>query len=174
MISVEKELSAEKEPRVVNLIINTLIKGPVEVSEDQLVHFISPLLGFSAKLKRWLIYQTQSGPSYWLQSADDEAIGFCILAPFQAGLDPEMELSADDVRDIGAKDASDIDVYTMVVLDKDPQQSRTNLRAPILVSRETRLAKQVVLNDSRLPIKFFLRELQDNSKTGTKAKMKRR
>jgi flagellar assembly factor FliW len=178
MLFIEKlsieQLSSEKAPIVVNLTINTLIKGPVDVSEDQLVHFITPLLGFPAKLKRWLIYQTQSGPSYWLQSVEDEKIGFCILAPFQAGLDPEIELSADDVRDIGAKDANDIDVYTMVVLDKDPQQSRTNLRAPLLICRETRLAKQVVLNDARLPIKFFLRDLQNHSLNKARMKTKRR
>jgi len=48
----------------------------------------------------------------------------------------------------------------MVVLDKDPSQRRTNLRAPILVCRNTRMAKQVVLQDTRLPIKFFLRDLK--------------
>ena len=75
-------------------------------------------------------------------------------------LDPDIELSSEDVADIGAKDPSDIDVFTMVVLDKDPAQRRTNLRAPILVCRTTRKAKQVVLQDTRLPIKFYLRDLK--------------
>jgi flagellar assembly factor FliW len=153
-------LSTLKEPTTVaTLIVQTLLKGPVEVGEDQLTTFVTPLLGFP-HLKRWLFYQTQSGPSYWIQSVEDPKVGFCVLAPFQAGLDPDMELGRDDVADIGAKDASDIDVYTMVVLDKDPAQRRTNLRAPILVCRTTRLAKQIVLQDTRLPIRFFLRDLQ--------------
>lgn len=157
-------LSTLKEPATVaTLTVQTLLKGPVEVAEDQLTTFVTPLLGFP-QLKRWLFYQTQSGPSYWIQSVEDPKVGFCVLAPFQAGLDPDMELGRDDVADIGAKDASDIDVYTMVVLDKDPAQRRTNLRAPILVCRTTRLAKQVVLQDTRLPIRFFLRDLQTKAR----------
>lgn len=152
-------LSTLKEPTVATLTVQTLLKGPVEVAEDQLTTFVTPLLGFP-QLKRWLFYQTQSGPSYWIQSVEDPKIGFCVLAPFQAGLDPDIELSGEDVADIGAKDSSDIDVYTMVVLDADPTQRRTNLRAPILVCRTTRMAKQVVLQDTRLPIKFFLRDLK--------------
>lgn len=152
-------LSTLKELTVATLTVQTLLKGPVEVTEDQLTTFVTPLLGFP-QLKRWLFYQTQSGPSYWIQSVDDPKVGFCVLAPFQAGLDPDIELNGEDVADIGAKDASDIDVYTMVVLDKDPAQRRTNLRAPILVCRASRMAKQVVLQDTRLPIKFFLRDLK--------------
>jgi flagellar assembly factor FliW len=152
-------LSTLKEPTVATLTVQTLLKGPVEVAEDQLTTFVTPLLGFP-QLKRWLFYQTQSGPSYWIQSVEDPKVGFCVLAPFQAGLDPDIELSGEDVADIGAKDSSDIDVYTMVVLDADPAQRRTNLRAPILVCRTTRMAKQVVLQDTRLPIKFFLRDLK--------------
>ncbi len=152
-------LSTLKEPTVATLTIQTLLKGPVAVAEDQLTTFVTPLLGFP-KLKRWLFYQTQVGPTYWIQSVEDPKVGFCLLAPFQAGLDPDIELGAEDVGDIGAKDVSDIDVFTMVVLDKDPAQRRTNLRAPILVCRTTRLAKQVVLQDTRLPIRFFLRDLK--------------
>ncbi len=150
-------LSTLKEPTVATLTVETLLKGAVEVSEDQLTTFVTPLLGFP-HLKRWLFYQTQSGPSYWIQSVEDPKIGFCLLAPFQAGLDPDIELNGEDVADIGAKDVSDIDIYTIVVLDNDPAQRRTNLRAPILVCRTTRLAKQVILQDTRLPIKFYLRD----------------
>jgi flagellar assembly factor FliW len=150
----------EKEPTVATRSINTLIKGPVVINDEDLVTFIAPLFGFSGKLKNWYIYQTQEGPSYWLQSVDDEKVGFCLLAPFKAGLDPDIELSTEDVTDIGAASTLDIDVYTMVVLDADPKQTRTNLRAPILVCRKTRLAKQIVINDSKLPIKFYLRDLK--------------
>ena len=71
-----------------------------------------------------------------------------------------MELGTEEVADIGAEDVSDIDIYTVVVLDRDPTQRRTNLRAPILVGRTTGLAKQVVLSDARLPIRLFLPDLK--------------
>lgn len=152
-------LAILKEPSVATLSIQTLQKGRVEVAADQLTTLATPLLGFPT-LKRWLFYQTEPGPIHWMQSIEDPTVGFCLLAPFQAGIDPDLEIGSEDVSDIGAKDASDIDVFTVVVLDRDPAQRRTNLRAPILVCRTTRLAKQVVLHDTRLPIRFFLRDLK--------------
>lgn len=152
-------LAILKEPSVTTLTIHTLQKGRVEVAADQITTFAAPLLGFPG-LKRWLFYQTGPGPIHWMQSLEDPRIGFCLLAPFQAGIDPDIEIGSEDVSDIGAEDASDIDVFTVVVLDRDPTQHRTNLRAPLLVCRTTRLAKQVVLHDTRLPIRFFLSDLK--------------
>jgi flagellar assembly factor FliW len=151
-------LAMLERPSSPKIRVPTLLKGVVEVSEDNLITFISPLFGFE-ELKRFLVYQTQPGAMYWLQSVDQEKASFCLLAPFAAGIDPDMAISPDDVKDIGASGANDIDVYTVVVLDADPAQVRTNLRAPILVSRTTNRAKQIVLNDPALPIKYYLREL---------------
>ena len=137
--------------------VQTLHRGLVEVPEQDLVTFVSPLLGFE-NLKSFLLYQTRPGPMVWLQSVDDAAVAFCLLDPFAAGLDPDMEIAASDIADIGAKSAAEVTVYTVLVLDEDPAQIRTNLRAPILVGKLTQRAKQVVLNDQTLPIRFHLRD----------------
>jgi len=138
--------------------VQTLHRGLIEVPEQDLITFVSPLLGFE-RLVRFLIYQTQPGPMVWLQSVEDPAVAFCLLDPFAAGLDPDMEISAADIADVGAEGADQVTVYTVMVLDKDPAQIRINLRAPILVGRLTQRAKQVVLTDQRLPVRFHLRDL---------------
>lgn len=132
--------------------------GEIEVSEQQLVTFVTPLLGFE-RLATFCIHQHQEGPLHWMQSVEDARVAFCLLAPFAAGLDPDIAIELDDVADIGADSVADIAVYSVVVLDKDPTQVRTNLRAPILVCRSTRKAKQVVLSNSKLPIRYFLNQL---------------
>ena len=137
--------------------VQTLHRGVVEVPEQDLITFVSPLLGFE-NLKRFLIYQTRPGPMVWLQSVEDPAAAFCLLDPFAAGLDPDMEIGAGDIAEIGAKNAAEVTVYTMLVLDQDPAQIRTNLRAPILIGKLTQRAKQIVLNDPKLPIRFHLRD----------------
>jgi flagellar assembly factor FliW len=138
--------------------VDTLLNGVIEVPESRILTFVAPLLGFF-ELRKYVIYQTQAGPLSWLQSVENRQVAFCVLNPFAAGLDPDMAISPDDVSDIGTVGAADIDVYTIVVLDKDPANVRTNLRAPILVGRGSNKAKQVVLNDPKLPIKLMLRDL---------------
>lgn len=147
-----------KEPAVATVTIKSLNHGAMDVSEDRLVLFVTPLLGFE-RLKRFHIYQTRPGPTYWMQSAEDVMVAFCMLAPFQAGLNTRMDITPNDVADIGANGVEDIEVYSLVVLNRDPNLRRTNLRAPILVCRSTMRAKQVVLADPKLPIKFLLRDI---------------
>jgi flagellar assembly factor FliW len=122
------------------------------------VRFVTPLLGFP-KLERYRLSQPKAGPMWWLESLQQADVNFCLLAPFAAGLDPDLQVAPDDITDVGAASVAEVEVYTMVVLDKDPSQMRTNLRAPVLVCRRTGLAKQVVLPDVRLPIRFFLRDI---------------
>ena len=43
-----------KEAAVATITVNTLLKGAIEVPENQLITFASPLLGFE-KLKRFLV-----------------------------------------------------------------------------------------------------------------------
>ncbi len=151
-------LTLKEELAVPIIPVKTLFKGEVPVPEEELTTFVGPLLGFD-QLRRFYIYQTDPGPLYWMQAVEDEKVSFCLLAPFQAGLDPDLAITSEDVADIGARSLEDILVLTVVVLDRDPRLTRTNLRAPILVCRTSRMAKQVVLQDARLPIRFYLRDL---------------
>lgn len=141
------------------LMVKTLLRGEIAVPVDQLVTFVQPLLGFD-HLSTFIIYQTQAGPMSWLQSTEDPQVAFCLLEPFAAGIDPDIELAGEDVADLGVVDPADLRTYTTVVLDDDPAQIRTNLRAPILVCPRTGRAKQVVLDDPRLPVRFFLRDVK--------------
>lgn len=151
-------MTLKEELAVPTIAVKTLFKGEVLVPEEELVTFAAPLLGFE-HLRRFHLYQTDAGPLYWMQAVEDEKVSFCLLAPFQAGLDPDFEITGEDVADIGAQGADDIQVFTMVVLDQDPKQTRTNLRAPILIGSRSRAAKQVVFQDARLPLRFYLRDL---------------
>lgn len=152
-------ITMSKDSTAAMVRVETLMQGTIDVPENQIITFTMPMLGF-AHLRRFCIHQTKPGFLYWLQSLEDRTISFCLLAPFSAGLDPDMEITAADVSDIAANGTADIEVYTVVVLAEDQDQIRTNLRAPILVSRTSGKAKQVVLHNTQLPIKFFLRDLQ--------------
>lgn len=149
----------ETTPMSATVTVQTQLKGPVEVPADKIIRFTAPLLGFD-HLERFIIYQTQEGPLFWLQAVDDAAVSFCLLAPFRADMDIDLEIGPADAVDIGAVSAEEIDVYTVLVLDKDPNQIRTNLRAPLLVCPRTGLGKQLVLTNTRLPIQFFLKDLK--------------
>ena len=138
--------------------VQTFNAGLLQVSEDSLVELVEPLAGLGPD-REFLVYRSQPGPLSWWQSTARPELALCCLEPFAAGLDPDIEIDQAAAEAIGAKDSSDITVFTVVVLERDPTQTRTNLRAPILVCRSTRKAIQVVLADERLPVKAYLTEL---------------
>ena len=155
MLAATSETAQRK--AVGSLTVKTLLAGDVTVDDSKVISFDEPLVGYDS-VHRCILFQTQEGPLYWLQSIDDEKYCFSVMAPFQAGLDPDMPINQADMDAIGATGVDDVDVYTIVILEDDPSKTRTNLRAPILVSRSTNRAKQVILDNQNLPIRFFLQQ----------------
>ncbi|MFW5860247.1 MAG: flagellar assembly protein FliW [Planctomycetota bacterium] len=145
--------------------LKTVFDGEIEVPDSRIITFVSPLVGFD-HLARFVIYQRDHGPLFWLQSVDDCEIAFCVVAPFAAGIDPEMSIDPDDAAAIRSPGEGDIDVYTLVVLDRDLDKVRTNLRAPILVGRQSNLATQVILDDPELPICYPLKAVLTAAEQG--------
>jgi flagellar assembly factor FliW len=155
--------------------VATLFSGTLDLAEDRILSFTQPLLGFE-RHDRWITYQSIDGPLHWLQAVDDPRATFCILSPSEAGMAADWEIGRDDATDLGTTDARELELYTVVVLDRDPQQIRTNFRAPILVCRRTGRAKQLVIDDPRLPIKQPLSEIAHRAlpKAGVIAGARRR
>lgn len=140
------------------LQIATLHAGTLAVGADSIVTLVEPLAGLGDD-REFLVFQTAPGPLYWWQSTRDRSLALCCLDPFAAGLDPDMLIEPAHAEAIGAEGVDDIIVHTLVVLEQDPTQTRTNLRAPILIGRRSRRALQVILDDPRLPVKGYLAEL---------------
>lgn len=154
---ITSRCTAERKEAVDSISVSTLIKGTVEVDRDHVIHFSKPLIGYDVT-GGFVLLQTQEGPLYWLQSIEDVNLCFCLLAPFQIGLDPDMPVGQQELELIDASGVDDVDVYTVVILDEDPDRIRTNLRAPVLVSRSSNKAVQVILDNQDLPIQFFLKK----------------
>jgi len=138
--------------------IETFNSGVLQVTADNIVELVEPLPGLGPD-REFLVYRTQPGALSWWQSTTRKELALCCLEPFVAGLDPDIVIEPAHAEAVGANGPEDIAVFTIVVLEQDASQTRTNLRAPILVGLSSRKALQVVLDDSRLPVKGYLAEL---------------
>lgn len=138
--------------------VQTFNAGELAVQPESIVELVEPLPGLGPD-REFLVYRTQPGPLTWWQSTSRVDLALCCLEPFAAGLDPDLAIDQAAAEAVGASGPEDIVVFTVVVLERDATQTRTNLRAPILVGRRTGRALQVVLDDQRLPVKAYLAEL---------------
>lgn len=138
--------------------VQTFNAGELAVQPENIVELVEPLPGLGPD-REFLVYRTQPGPLTWWQSTARIDLALCCLEPFAAGLDPDLAIDQASAEAVGASGPDDIIVFTVVVLERDVTQTRTNLRAPILVGKRTGRALQVVLEDQRLPVKAYLAEL---------------
>jgi len=89
---------------------------------------------------------------FWLQDLDDGNLAFMCIVPWVAFPDYEIEI---DERTLGIADEADVRVLALVTTHRDDEVAHmtANLRAPLVVDTRHRRCQQVILADSRWPIR---------------------
>ncbi|GMK48696.1 MULTISPECIES: flagellar assembly protein FliW [Paenibacillus] len=95
-------------------------------------------------------------PVRLMQSVEDENIAFLIASPFFFYNDYEWDLPDSVVQELKLDDEKDVEVWSVVTLNKDPNKSTINLLAPIVLNKKTKRGKQHIIHDhaysSRAPL----------------------
>lgn len=140
------------------LYSESALLGRIPYTADKVLHFIEPLLGLES-LRDFLLLRQATPGHFWLQSLDQaHALLYCV-DPFAVGIDYDLEIGYEDAAIIDAQQDDDIQVLTTVAIDYEQQIMRTNLRAPVLANKRSRLASQVVHIDESLPLQYYFGSL---------------
>jgi flagellar assembly factor FliW len=89
---------------------------------------------------------------FWMQDLDDGDLAFMCLVPWE--IFPDYDIDVDE-KTLGIADEADVRVLSLVTVHRtdDVPQLTANLRAPIVVDVARRKLQQVILADSRWPIR---------------------
>ncbi len=143
-----------------NMLLKTRCFGEVKVKTEEIIEFTKPILGFDG-YKQYILMESKSVfPSFWLQSVDNPELAFPVVSPFFVDKGYTVKLDACDFDDINLKELDDIIILTLLVVPQDMSLIRTNLRAPIIYNPIKKLAKQIVLQEEKYPIHFYV--MDDN------------
>jgi len=142
--------------------IETKKFGVVDVQDDQVIRFLQPIIGFPGLIKYVLIDMGRCVK--WLQSIEDPSVVFPVVSPFEIKDDYNIELPTTEAGALSVRSADDVQLWSITVLSDSPGEIRANLRAPVVLNRRTGSAKQVVLPDNELPIRYHFvpRTVQSN------------
>lgn len=134
--------------------------GVIEVDDQAVLTFTQPIIGFQ-EFRRYVLFD---GPPesnvQWLQSIDSGDLAFILMDPRVVVPDYAIKLAAHELSEMAVTTVEELDVYTLVVVPKNPAQARTNLKAPILINPKQRLAKQTILDKSSYPVQYLLAQSQ--------------
>jgi flagellar assembly factor FliW len=141
-----------------NMNIDAPSAGALAVEADRVIEFPNGLAGFE-DCRRFSLFhpETEGGgaPRYFiLQSLDDADVAFNIADPALFGFNYEISLSDAEAAALDLGDPAEAAV--MVVLVKEGEQLRANLKAPLVLNIRTRRGIQHVF--SRLNYQVTLKD----------------
>jgi flagellar assembly factor FliW len=131
------------------------VEETIEVAPER-IYAMEPTLGGFPDLRRYVLISDEGSPVEWLQSLDDAGIVFALIEPFIFMADYAFELAEGDVAGLGVEAPEDVLVRCIVTLREEPSGITANLLAPVVFCRRTHLARQIILQDTELPIRFPL------------------
>ena len=127
--------------------------GTIGVTSEDILTFPEGLLGFS-DLNRFVLLDDPTDEIFaWLQSCDEPSIAFPVLEPELFEDSFKLNLSKSDLQILKTEDESQLRSFCIITIPEDPSRMTANLKAPVVVNIQKRVARQCVLQDNRLEIR---------------------
>ncbi len=136
--------------------------GIIEVDDEDIFRVPNGIPGFPGLRRVTLLGAGPSDPNtpegvddhslFWIQDVDDGNLAFLCVVPWIAFPDYDIDI---DEKSLGIDDAADVRVLSLLTTRRDDGESTmtANLRAPLVVDVRQRRLQQVILSDSRWPIR---------------------
>ncbi|MEF3255244.1 MAG: flagellar assembly protein FliW [Deferribacterales bacterium] len=127
--------------------------GKIEYSEKDLIYMTNPIPGF-INLYDYIVISTEENiPFYVFHSTEDPSVSFIIVDIKLFFPDYNPNLHKRDLKILQAKSEKDLKLFGIVVVPSNPKEATVNLKAPLVINFEKKLAKQIILEDDRYEIK---------------------
>lgn len=132
--------------------VETKAYGLIDVNERQRLNFPQGLFGFE-QFKDYVLLDAEQKPFYWLQSVDAKELAFVLLNPFHFRIDYEVDVDNDELKKVGISDPDQALIFSIITIPSDGSPMTANLQGPLVINRDNRCGKQIVLTDTRWKVK---------------------
>jgi flagellar assembly factor FliW len=126
-------------------------------SDQSTIIFPDGLPGLPGELTRFeLVALAEESPFFFLQSLQDENIGFILINPFALFPGYEFDLPEEEAEVLSVKRPEQPAVFCIVNAGRGLSSATVNLLAPLVLNAATGAARQVVLDDKRYGVRHPL------------------
>lgn len=112
---------------------------------ETVIRFDGSILGFEGYDEFSIMVVEEDSPYAYLQSLQDENIGFLVVTPFVFHPDYVFELEEKDKTLLALESQEEVIVLNTVTIKEDFTKSTINLLAPLILNITTHQARQIVL-----------------------------
>lgn len=122
--------------------------GELELTDSEVIVFPRGILGFPDYTRYCLVDPADETLILWLQSLDYPELAFAVLEPKIFKPDYIVKLSASEMRELKLQNINEAAVYTILTIPEKADEMSANLKAPLVINLQNKLAKQVVLQEN--------------------------
>ncbi|RPF54359.1 flagellar assembly protein FliW [Aquisalibacillus elongatus] len=129
--------------------INTVHFGEIELDESKIINFENGIPGFPIQ-KEFALIDIEGNPTFQvLQAIHNEELAFIVTDPFLIYKDYEFDLDDQVLEQLDLHTNEHLVIRCMITVQQPFEQSTINLKAPIIINKQKKAAKQVVLNEEQ-------------------------
>jgi flagellar assembly factor FliW len=137
-----------------SLKIQTTRFGELQVNNDDVILFKEGILGFDKLTKFFVVDPGDNTLILWLQSAENGAIAFPMIEPKIFKPDYIVKLIPNEMTSLELESLNGALIYSILTIPKNISEMSANLKAPIVINNKAKIARQIVLQDNKLDVKF--------------------
>lgn len=134
--------------------IKTSRFGELEVDKKDIIEFTEGLLGFENLKKFFIVDPGDQTLILWLQSVDSADTALPIIEPKIFQPNCLIKLLPVELNSLSLDNLQNASVYTVLTIPQNVTDMSANLKAPIIINNKTKFARQIVLQDSKLEVRF--------------------
>ena len=128
--------------------------GEINVDDSRIIEMRGKILGFNSLNRFVMIVHEDGSPFHWLQSLEDGSIAFITMNPFIIKSDYEPEIDDQTIEMLEVDTEENIELKVILTIRSEPLKMTANLRAPLVINKQRRLASQVILNDEQYAVQY--------------------
>lgn len=133
--------------------------GEIEYEETDVLQFPQGLFGFEEETRFLLLpFHGSDGALLCFQSLLTPELAFIAMNPFSFKPDYAPILEEAALKEMGVTDSQDLCYYVLCVVKKPVSSSTVNLRCPVVINDQTRMARQVILDSGGYDMRHLLSE----------------
>lgn len=144
--------------------LQTKYFGEISYEEGDIITFPSGLFGFEEEHAFLLLpFEGSAGTLLCFQSVATPGLAFVVMDPFALRPDYAPELQGSELSSLGVESSQELGFYVLCVVKKPISDSTVNLKCPVAIHPETRVARQVILETDAYEMRHPLSEFKEET-----------
>lgn len=140
--------------------ITTKLFGEIEVDESKKITFVQGIVGFPDLKDFLLIHDSDSsGGIRWMQSIQEPAFAMPVIDPLVVKRDYNPSIEDELLKPLGTISEDNLLVLVTITVPHEIENMTVNLKAPIIINGDNRLASQLIVEDDQYKVKFPIYEI---------------